>query len=490
VAFVLAGAAVCFAAAVLIFGWLFDVELLRRLPGLPGMSITAAAGLLGIGLILLRRTAPRRARGWGYRPLAPALLLAVALLDILLLAIDPARGLDHILFSFSDARDEIYRSPATATCLALAALGLLLPLRRRRLFGVDFFGMVAASGLAITVFTLTGYVFDSAALREIFVFAGISPHSAIGYFLAYLALAASQPEHGWMRAVLGPGPGSAALRRMLPFVVLGPFLFCWLALVAVDSGVFNANFRLSVLAIAGAGGLTVLLFWGAQRQNTDARDLVKSNAKLRRALAERDVLLREVYHRVKNNLQFIDAMLALEANDTEGSAADAKLRLREIRRRLHALGLVHQQLMGAQDLATMSLANFLRELCANMAWGAGLDEMQIDLELDIADLDVDLDRAIPIGLVMTELLSNAAKHAFPAGRRGVITIEALQESSGCLVLHVSDNGVGENGIGRESAVQGEGRVGSMILDSLVEQLNAEMLVEDNEGYHVTIRIPF
>jgi two-component sensor histidine kinase len=245
-----------------------------------------------------------------------------------------------------------------------------------------------------------------------------------------------------------------------------------------------------VLAIAGAGGLTVLLFWGAQRQNTDARDLVKSNAKLRRALAERDVLLREVYHRVKNNLQFIDAMLALEANDTEGSAADAKLRLREIRRRLHALGLVHQQLMGAQDLATMSLANFLRELCANMAWGAGLDEMQIDLELDIADLDVDLDRAIPIGLVMTELLSNAAKHAFPAGRRGVITIEALQESSGCLVLHVSDNGVGENGIGRESAVQGEGRVGSMILDSLVEQLNAEMLVEDNEGYHVTIRIPF
>ena len=478
-----AGAAALLSAAVLVFGWALDIQVMRRLPAQPGMAISAAAGVLVCAALLLRRLVPSASARRRYNPLPAAALLAVALADLALLAVDPQKGLDRVLFDFTDVRSDIYMSPATAVCLALGALCLMLPVARRRIWG-DLFGLLAATGIAVTVFAMTGYLFDSAALRDVFVFSAMSPQTAVGFLLIFLALACSEPALGWMRILVGPRPGSATLRRTLPFVIIGPFLLCWLALVAVDRGIFNANFRLSVVAIAGAVGLIVLLFWSAQRENANARELMRSNKRLQNALAERDILLTEVYHRVKNNLQFFDAMLALEANALADDASAAQERLAVIRQRVHALSLVHQQLIAAQDLATLDLKPFLEDLCGNLAQSAALDTRRIHVQTRVASLPINLERAVPIGLVVTELFLNAVKHAFPEGCGGTIVIEAAEDTTGTLRLQVGDDGVGRSG-----APAAQGNVGSLIVSSLVTQLKARMTVEEQNGLRVTIQVP-
>jgi two-component sensor histidine kinase len=478
----LAVLAALLSGGVLLFGWMLDIQVVRRLPGEPGMAVTVAGGVLACAILLMRRIWLPAAARW-YDRLPAAVLLAVAFADLAFLAADPDTGLDHWLFGFSDARSDTYMSPATAVSLALGALCLMLPFGRRRLWG-EFFGLLVACGLAITVLAITGYLFDSAALREVFVFSAMAPQTALAMLLVFLALAASQPAQGWMRILLLPRPGSASLRRLLPFVALGPFVLCWLALVAVDRGMFDANFRLSVVAMAGAAGLIVLLFWSAQRENASACELMQSNRRLRRTLAERDVLLKEVYHRVKNNLQFFDAMLALEANGLAGGAGDAQERLEVIRSRVHALSLVHQQLIGAQDLATLDLQPFLNDLCANLAQGTALAARRVRVATDIPSIPVTLDCAVPIGLIVTELFLNAVKHAFPDGREGAITVEAEQDAKGVLTLCIGDDGVGRAG---EAPVQSQ--VGSLILSSLVTQLKARMMTENRAGLRVTIQVP-
>ena len=490
------------AAGVLVFGWIFGFPgVLRLHPSLAGMAVSTAVGLLGCALCILsdtvfplalRQRFHRRFRG----PVA-LVLLGIALADLILLSFSPGRGLDQVLFSFADARAEIYMAPASAICLALAAGCLLAAHYGGRFVGGNLYGVLALSGLFITVLALTGYAFDSNALYEVFAYSAMALHTAAGFFLVFLGLLLSRPSAGWMRVVVGPGAGSGTLRRTLPFVIVGPFIFCGLALFAVDAGLINANFRLSILAISAAASLSVLLFWSALRENADARHLVETNRQLRQALSDRDILLKEVYHRVKNNLQFIDAMLALECNDgaeNDGVASEMANRLARIRDRVHALGLVHQHLIASRDLATLNLKGFLDELCANQAKGAGFDKRALRIETKVAPIKVDLDRAIPIGLMVTELLSNAAKHAFPDGRAGSILVSAAPLSETAISLMISDDGVGGDsaiagGAGIEGLGEGDGSVGSVILRSLAAQLGAVINIDDRNGMRVELTIP-
>jgi two-component sensor histidine kinase len=468
---------------VLFFGWVLDISAMRQLyPSLPGMAISTAVGLFGCSLCVLHEAIRPQARQAAYRTILGFAFLGLAVSDLALVAAVPGRGVDQILFGFADERAGIYMAPATAICLALAASCLLIPRRRADFFNGDLFALLAAAGLVITVLALTGFVFDSRALHEVFVFSAMALHTAIGFFILFLALLLLRPTWGWMRVIVGPGPGSAMLRRTLPYVVLGPFLFCGLTLLAVDAGMFNVNFRLSVLALSGTSCLIVLLFWSALRENADAKDLLKTNQRLRVALDEREILLQEVYHRVKNNLQFIDAMLALETGGLGDSAVAS--RLTSIRTRVHALAHVHELLVGSKDLATLNLRDFLESLCANQANGNGFDGRGIRIETQIDSVLVDLDIASPIGLMVTELISNASKHAFPDGRSGVIRVTVVPTGNHAIVLSVRDNGVGRGG-----SAESEERVGSMILRSLAAQLGAEMKVIDSDGLQVDLTIP-
>ncbi|SOD95269.1 sensor histidine kinase [Caenispirillum bisanense] len=210
-------------------------------------------------------------------------------------------------------------------------------------------------------------------------------------------------------------------------------------------------------------------------------------AELERALADKNLLLSEVYHRVKNNLQLVEALLSMQSarlSDEQGREAFAATR-----RRINTLGLVHQQLLQAGDLATLDLQVFLSALCGNISFGFGAEERGIDVAVSADPVVLDLDRAIPLGLLVNELVSNAFKHAFPDGGGGAVTVTATRRADGGLILEVADTGVGwaptPEG-GPEGPVRSSG---DRIIRALVAQLGGGMTVTRERGTDVRVDLP-
>ena len=199
------------------------------------------------------------------------------------------------------------------------------------------------------------------------------------------------------------------------------------------------------------------------------------------ALAQRDLLLREVYHRVKNNLQIVDSLLIMQSRRV--GDPQAKEALNSLRGRVYALGLVHQQLMGSKDLETFDIAPFLEELSRHLLEGVG--GTGVSLAVRAAPLKVDLDFAIPLGLLVTELVTNSIKHAFD-GQGGAIEVVLEEVENGQMELRVADDGKGY-----APSVKGgpAPSLGASIIDGLVRQLKGALTISVNGGTHSVIRLP-
>lgn len=199
------------------------------------------------------------------------------------------------------------------------------------------------------------------------------------------------------------------------------------------------------------------------------------------ALVQRDLLLREVYHRVKNNLQIVDGLLVMQARRLV--APQAKRAVAAIRARLYALGLVHHQLMESHDLETFDIAPFLRTLSENLIQTG--ETPDIVLSVRAAPLTVGLDFAIPLGLIVTELVTNALKHAFPDGK-GQVDVVLERAEDGWVDLVVADNGGGF--VEPQLPNEGGGSLGSTIVEGLVKQLGGTITVKHENGVRVEIRV--
>ena len=139
------------------------------------------------------------------------------------------------------------------------------------------------------------------------------------------------------------------------------------------------------------------------------------------ALREREVLLQEVHHRVKNNLQVISSLINLQMRKLErGASRDS---LEECQTRVQAIALIHEKLYQSRDYARVPFADYARTLVSIVFHATGISPGDIDLEMAIEDVAVPVDRAIPCGLLLNELITNALKHAFVDGRRGKVRVE-------------------------------------------------------------------
>lgn len=170
---------------------------------------------------------------------------------------------------------------------------------------------------------------------------------------------------------------------------------------------------------------------------------------LARSLAEKDVLLREVHHRVKNNLQVIASLLRLQAASLDGANTEdsaAARALRDSRNRVESMALIHEQLYATpssehESLRRVDLASFSSGLVRNLMHAYGMDSGRIECRVNIETIKQPVDRAIPVGLILNELLSNALRHAFPENRRGSLWIEG-SDRDGWVELEVRDDGSG------------------------------------------------
>ncbi|MDZ5650773.1 sensor histidine kinase [Nitrospirillum sp. BR 11828] len=220
-------------------------------------------------------------------------------------------------------------------------------------------------------------------------------------------------------------------------------------------------------------------------------ELSAANAQLTQALGERaaalkqrDLLLREVYHRVKNNLQVIDGLVMMQSMQL--TDPDARQALAGLRSRVYALGLVHQQLMTSPDLETFDIAPFLQELASNILH-SGADD-RVSLRISVCPLIVTLDFAIPLGLLVTELITNSLKHAFPDGQ-GTITMDMRRRPDGNVVLVVADDGAGAaSDADQAPGAYGRG-LGSMIMRGLVGQLDGTITMRFDAGTRAEIILP-
>ena len=209
------------------------------------------------------------------------------------------------------------------------------------------------------------------------------------------------------------------------------------------------------------------------------QDLEALVAERTAALAQRDLLLREVYHRVKNNLQVVDGMLLMQSRKLEDP--DAVAALGAMRKRVFALGLVHHQLMGSADLRTFDVGAFLQDLAQQLQAGGS---QEVTMVVDAAPLQVDLDFAVPLGLLVTELATNALKHAFPTGR-GQVTVSLAPTDDGHVVLRVADNGIGilATPPGRKPSL------GLTIVHGLVQQMRGRIQPIEGDGMCWEARLP-
>lgn len=207
-------------------------------------------------------------------------------------------------------------------------------------------------------------------------------------------------------------------------------------------------------------------------------ELSAVNETLRDAVEERDVLLGEVYHRVNNNLQTISGLLMMERRQLSDSAAGHAME--RVARRARAMGLVHQQIMGSEALHEIDLRKLLVDLAENLRHSLALDRRGVALEVDAEPVGVDIDTAMPVGLLVSELVANAAEHAFP-GRSGGSVRVTLTRQGGLLCLVVADDGVGLEGP--------PGGFGSRVVEGLVRQLDGQQQVEGDGGVLRRITFP-
>lgn len=203
-----------------------------------------------------------------------------------------------------------------------------------------------------------------------------------------------------------------------------------------------------------------------------------------KSLAEKEVLLKEVHHRVKNNLQVISSLLHLQS---QHSVDEASVQMfEECQNRVRSMALIHERLYRAQDLANVDFTDYVESLAAHLFSSHRVDTDRIHLVVDAQRVKLPIDAAIPCGLLFNELISNCLKHAFPEKKQGEIRVRLVPESGNDILLSVSDDGIGfPLGIEPRTAET----FGMQLITDLVDQLHGRVQIVRNGGTCVRIVFP-
>lgn len=218
----------------------------------------------------------------------------------------------------------------------------------------------------------------------------------------------------------------------------------------------------------------------SERKHT-VRQLSERTEALAATLQEREILLREVHHRVKNNLQIIASLINMQMRKLD--AAASREVLNECKTRVDAIALIHEKLYQSQDFTNLPFASYAKGLVSTIMQASGISMERIVVQFAIDDVSLPVDLAIPCGLILNELVTNAIKHAFPQLRRGIILVALRRLDATALQLSVTDDGVGMHDF--DVAVERDS-IGLSLVASLADQLNGKWRVAGEAGTSVFV----
>ncbi len=224
-------------------------------------------------------------------------------------------------------------------------------------------------------------------------------------------------------------------------------------------------------------GIT-LMKWELERKEKKRRE---AEEYLKKSLEEKDVLLREVHHRVKNNMQIISSILRMQSRNIE----DPKLKdiLQESQNRIHTMALIHENLYNNESLANIKFANYIKSLTGNIARTYSNQSTIIKFNYQMEDAYLSIDTAIPCGLIINELISNSFKYAFNGNSIGQISISFKELPDKKYQLIVSDDGIG---IPDHIDITKTKSLGMKILHKLVQQIDGILQNDFSNGTKFTI----
>ncbi|MFO7714303.1 sensor histidine kinase [Desulfosarcina sp.] len=300
-----------------------------------------------------------------------------------------------------------------------------------------------------------------------------------GHALHPRSIAAACRPCGIAAIILAAGP-AYAVGMENPVQTSLFWVFMWVAVLL--AAIFLGYIRQNRVVGRKTAELKRELF---ERQTAE-KELLAADQHLRQSLSEKESLLKEIHHRVKNNLQIVSSLLYLQEDHMQDAKGVEILRASQ--NRVKSMALIHEQLYGTTDLAKIDFGRYVQGLTANLFDAYGIDPAHIRLKVRADDIALGVDMAVPCGLIINELVSNALKHAFPPDASGTIDMIIRTPGVGRMEIVVADDGVGLTHL----TVDGDKKtLGLRLIDTLTTQLDGTLAITTDKGtrFSITLNIP-
>jgi two-component sensor histidine kinase len=214
----------------------------------------------------------------------------------------------------------------------------------------------------------------------------------------------------------------------------------------------------------------------------DITDRKQAEEKIRRSLEEKEVLLREIHHRVKNNMQIVSSLLMLQSRNIE----DKKYKdmFIDSQNRINSMALIHEKLYQSESIAQINFKEYISDIVSNIFESYSI-KRNIKIDINVENIPIKIDYAVPCGLIINELVTNSLKYAFPDDRQGNIKISVKKEDNNMIRLSISDDGIG---IPKDMDIRNTKSLGLHLVTALAEaQLHGQIILNREKGTEFQIR---
>lgn len=377
-------------------------------------------------------------------------------------------------------------SEATSICFILFSLSNLIAFHKKNERIAHY---LLLSALIISFISLVAYILKIPNQDRPFFFETMAVHTSILFIILFYISLIHLPSNRFAVLVYGKNTGSKLLRASLPIVVFLPVLFNYISLHYIQLNRENSNFNIAVgttvfivISLIYLFIITVSLNEADRKRKRIEKLLIR-----RQKRSIKNSLLDETHHRVKNNFQLVSSILQMQANNSKNTNLISILM--DCNNRILAMANLHESMYRHREEEVIELDEFIHSIVRNIK-EAMLTSTEIDIQLEIHQRALNQNQAIPVGLIVNELVTNSIKYAFPNAKKGNIKIHISFGSNSHILLLVEDDGIGFTVNDVENIEKDS--LGTKLVKIFTSQLNGELIFnsEKDKGSSYQITFPF